>query len=53
MEDIDTLKKFIEGSDLPDDTKKALFDCVLLQIRNSPSAEFLKVIRDFAEKTKK
>ena len=51
MEDIGTLKKFIDGSGLSDEIKKALFDCVLLEMRNSPSAELLKVIKNFTELT--
>ncbi len=45
MEDIETLKKFIEGSDVSPEIKRALFDCVLLEMRNSPSTEFLKVVK--------
>jgi hypothetical protein len=49
MEDIETLKKFIEGSGLSKELKKALFDCVLLEMRNSPTAELLKVVKNFTE----
>lgn len=51
MEDVETLKKFISGSGFSEDVQKVLFDCVLLQMRNSPSSEFLKTIRNYAEKT--
>jgi hypothetical protein len=51
MEDIDTLKKFIDGSGLPLELKKVLFDCVLLEMRNSPSTELLKLVKDFTEST--
>jgi hypothetical protein len=50
MEDIETLRKFIDGSDVSREIKDALFDCVLLQIRNSPSTDFLKVITGLREK---
>ena len=49
MEDIDTLKKFIEGSGLSKNLKKVLFDCVLLEMRNSPSTELLKLVKNFTE----
>jgi hypothetical protein len=51
MEDIETLKKFIDGSGLPPEMKKVLFDCVLLEMRNSPSTELLKVVKSFTEAT--
>ena len=51
MEDIDTLKKFIDGSGLSTELKKALFDCVLLEMRNSPSTELLKVVKNYTEMT--
>lgn len=51
MEDIDTLKKFIDGSGLAPELKKVLFDCVLLEMRNSPSSELLKLVKNFTEST--
>jgi hypothetical protein len=51
MEDIETLKKFIDGSGLSSDLKKVLFDCVLLEMRNSPTTELLKVVKNFTELT--
>lgn len=51
MEDIETLKKFIDGSGLSLELKKVLFDCVLLEMRNSPSTELLKVVKNFTEST--
>jgi hypothetical protein len=51
MEDIDTLKKFIDGSGLPLEMKKVLFDCVLLEMRKSPSTELLKVVKSLTEST--
>ena len=49
MEDLETLKKFIDGSELSNDLKKVLFDCVLLEMRKSPSTELLKVVKQFTE----
>ena len=49
MEDLETLKKFIDGSALSNDLKKVLFDCVLLEMRKSPSTELLKVVKQFTE----
>jgi hypothetical protein len=51
MEDIETLRKFIDGSGVSPEIKKALFDCVLLQVRNSPTTEFLKIVRDLSGNT--
>ena len=51
MEDIETLKRFIDGSGLSSDLKKVLFDCVLLEMRNSPTTELLKVVKNFTELT--
>jgi hypothetical protein len=48
MEDIETLKKFIDGSGVSAEVKKALFDCVLLQVRNSPTTEFMKIVREMS-----
>lgn len=52
MEDTAKLKSFIDGSDFPPEVKKALFDCVLLEIRKSSSSEYLKVIRSAIEDSK-
>jgi hypothetical protein len=49
VEDLETLKKFIDGSVLSNDLKKVLFDCVLLEMRKSPSTELLKVVKQFTE----
>ena len=51
MEDVDTLKKFIDGSGLSAELKDALFDCVLLEMRKSPSTELLKVVKKYTELT--
>ena len=51
MEDIETLKKFIDGSGLSSELRKVLFDCVLLEMRNSSSTDLLKVIKNFTELT--
>ena len=49
MEDTAKLKSFIDNSDFPPEVKRALFDCVLLEIRKSSSSEYLKVIRNALE----
>lgn len=49
MEDLDTLKKFIDNSEFSDEIKKALFDCILLEMRNSPSSEFQRLVRNMLE----
>jgi hypothetical protein len=46
MEDLDTLKKFIDNSDFSPEIKKALFDCILLEMRNSASSEFQRLVRN-------
>ena len=51
MEDVETLKRFIDGSGLPNELKKLLFDCVLLEMRNSPTTELLKVVKIYTELT--
>lgn len=45
MEDINILKKFIDNSDLTAEVKKALFDCLMLELRKSPTSEYLRVIK--------
>lgn len=49
MEDLDTLKRFIDNSDFSSEIKKALFDCILLEMRNSPSSEFQRLVRSMLE----
>jgi len=44
MEDTRLLKKIIDESDFPDDVKKALFECVILQLKNASTTEYIKSI---------
>lgn len=45
MEDIQTLKTFIDNSGLSGEVKKALFDCLMLEMRKSPTSEYLRIIK--------
>ena len=49
MEDLDTLKRFIDNSEFSSEIKKALFDCILLEMRNSSSSEFQRLVRAMLE----
>jgi hypothetical protein len=46
MDDLKSLKGFIDNSSFSPEIKKALFDCVLLELRKSPTSEYLRVIRN-------
>jgi hypothetical protein len=46
MDDIKSLKGFVDNSSFSPEIKKALFDCVLLELRKSPTSEYLRVIRN-------
>jgi len=52
MEDTRALKEFIDGSDFPKEIKDALFETLLLQMRNSPSSDYLKVIKNLVGDSK-
>jgi hypothetical protein len=49
VEDIQTLKNFIDNSGLSSMVKKALFDCLMLEMRKSPTPEYLRVIKQFTD----
>ena len=48
MDEIQTLKRFIDNADFPPEIKKALFDCLMLELRKSPSSEYLRVIKQIS-----
>jgi hypothetical protein len=52
VEDLDTLKKFIDNSEFSSEIKKALFDCVLLEMRKSSSIEFQRLLKSILEGAK-
>lgn len=45
MEDVKTLRRFIDGSNLPESVKDALFDCILIELRKGTAADLLKVVK--------
>lgn len=49
MEDIESLKEFIEHSDFRPEIKKALFEAILLQFRNGTTADFQRLIKDYVK----
>ena len=49
MEDLDSLREFIDNSELPLDIKKALLDCIYLEMRNSPISEYQKLAIKYSE----
>ncbi len=49
MEEIQTLKRFIDNADFSPEIKKALFDCLMLELRKSPSSEYLRVIKQISQ----
>ena len=52
MEDTRLLKKIIDESDFPEDIKAALFECVILQMKNASTLEFTKCIKSFTSDDK-
>ncbi len=48
MEEIQTLKRFIDNAEFSPAIKKALFDCLMLELRKSPSSEYLRVIKQIS-----
>ena len=44
MEDLETLRDFINDSNFDETTKKALLDCIYLEMRNSPIGEYQKLV---------
>jgi hypothetical protein len=50
MEDLEALRDFISSSELDDSIKKALLDCIYLEMRNSPLSEYQKLVNAYVEK---
>ena len=46
MEDLESLKEFINQTDFEPSVKKALFEAIMLQFRNGSQADFQRLIKE-------